>query len=180
MYWQYTIIALNRPYSHSRVQLGSNDKLVFYTDGVTEAMDREGNIFTEERLEKIITGSCKDLTVKASNLLILDNISRFADGADQSDDITLLMLSYQPSKKSNPSTPDQHREIFIKNDLSELERMNAFLEDSGIYWGIGSDLLFRRPREIGACKYDNERKHRPTVTRHRVRNHAYQAREDRE
>ena len=75
----------------STVPLGLGDMFVLYTDGVTEAMNPEGEFFGEERLgalaRQFTSGSFLDLR-KA----VLSAVTSFAAPSDQQDDITMLVL----------------------------------------------------------------------------------------
>ena len=78
-------------YQEDSLQLGHGDTLVMYTDGVTEAMNRSDKAFGNKRLEFLLGGlsglSCQQIveTVKTG-------VSCFVDGAEQSDDMTMLVL----------------------------------------------------------------------------------------
>ena len=78
-------------YEVGKIELNKNDVLVFYTDGVTEAMDKSGEEFGDERLIDIMR-KCKDCTSK----IILEKINRslveFAKDTPQYDDITAIVL----------------------------------------------------------------------------------------
>ena len=81
------------PYITAEVSLGTGDVIFNYTDGVTEAMDKEGNFFNNERLVdalKETIGASAGQTVAAT----LSKIHGFASGADQSDDITIMAIRY--------------------------------------------------------------------------------------
>jgi len=76
-------------YAQEEVQLKSGDMLYLYTDGVTEAMNHKRKLFTDKRLlEKAnqYTGCHADKFI----LNIKEEIDKFADGAEQADDITML------------------------------------------------------------------------------------------
>jgi sigma-B regulation protein RsbU (phosphoserine phosphatase) len=74
-----------------RVELGSGDALVFYSDGLTEAMNPALELFGEERLQQVVAGVPDE---SASGLLqaILNDVERFKDGEDPHDDLTLVVL----------------------------------------------------------------------------------------
>lgn len=80
-----------RPYGTEKMKLSSGDKLVIYTDGVNEAMDPDDNMYDYERFEKLLS-STGNLTAKETTSLVLNDINSFTAGAEQSDDITLLVL----------------------------------------------------------------------------------------
>lgn len=79
------------PYLSETMQLESNDVIVLYTDGITEAMNKLNEEFTDERFEKILLSSYQS---SAQDILeeIKINVGKFTLGAEQSDDITCLVL----------------------------------------------------------------------------------------
>ena len=78
-------------YGQNSVVLDHGDTLVLYTDGVTEAMNGEGEQFGIERLHKVFSDRApKDANEAAHK--IFEAVNTFADGAAQSDDITCLTL----------------------------------------------------------------------------------------
>ena len=78
-------------FTEETLQLQHGDTLLLYTDGVTEAVDPDYNEYGEERLEALLKDTpqadCQQLidAVKA-------DVKVFANGAEQSDDITLLAI----------------------------------------------------------------------------------------
>lgn len=79
-----------------RIQLGTGDILVLYTDGITEAQNPQQAMFGEKRLLKAVREAPLDAPGSRSEQVresILAEIERFAAGASQSDDITLLVLT---------------------------------------------------------------------------------------
>ncbi len=80
-------------YEGESLRLLPGDSLFLYTDGVTEAMNLEDELFTEKRLEKDMTFSA-DMGIKDALQRIMDSIHQFADGAPQADDITMMMIRY--------------------------------------------------------------------------------------
>jgi len=136
-------VVFNRPYDHDKILLNGGDRIVLYTDGVTEAMDREGEIYGENRLEEILSGPCKEATVKETTQVILESIAEFTKGAEQSDDITLMVLSYGLTEQKETFQRAMKHKISIHNNMSELERLNAFLEMTGAEWDIAPELLFQ-------------------------------------
>ena len=79
------------PYKSESVQLESNDLLVLFTDGITEAMNREGEEYSDEKLEELVSGLGHCSSKEALDN-ILDDVKIFIEGAPQSDDITALIL----------------------------------------------------------------------------------------
>lgn len=81
-----------KPYTSTTYQMNQGDKFVLYTDGVNEAMDINGNIYDYDRLEKMLE-KFPSLSAKESSDLILKDIKKFAEDAEQSDDITLMVVA---------------------------------------------------------------------------------------
>jgi sigma-B regulation protein RsbU (phosphoserine phosphatase) len=80
-------------YETSGLTLAAGETLYLYTDGVTEAHNRTGELFAEQRLETVLRESAGDST----NIVVTavgDAVQRFADGAAQSDDITAMALRW--------------------------------------------------------------------------------------
>lgn len=80
-------------FTSKKIQLKKDDKLFLYTDGVTEAFNWEESAYGEEKLENFLSGSQNhsiDQIVKNS----FKDVFSFVDGAPQSDDITLLVISF--------------------------------------------------------------------------------------
>jgi sigma-B regulation protein RsbU (phosphoserine phosphatase) len=73
------------------VKLAPGDLVVFYTDGVTEAMDADQFLFGEDRLRAVVTA---DPQTTAQQLLqaIVDAVHAFTGNAPQSDDLTLFVI----------------------------------------------------------------------------------------
>lgn len=78
-------------YETDSVQLHSRDTLVMYTDGITEAFNLKGEMFSEERLHEIIR---KSNGMNAHELLatIQYEVNNFSMGVPQQDDMTLVVV----------------------------------------------------------------------------------------
>ncbi|MBR3458984.1 MAG: serine/threonine-protein phosphatase, partial [Selenomonadaceae bacterium] len=85
----------NAKYMQKHLTLKPGDMLYFYTDGVTEAMNEEGLIYTEERLrETLCRQAASSASVRDILAAIREDINIHANGAEQSDDITMLAIRY--------------------------------------------------------------------------------------
>ena len=82
-------VAPNFQYEESSVILDPGDTIVLYTDGVTEAMNAEGEEFSLDRLRDLFT-NVPPRNPKETNTAIFDAVSAFAGDTPQSDDITCL------------------------------------------------------------------------------------------
>jgi sigma-B regulation protein RsbU (phosphoserine phosphatase) len=81
------------PYASGRMVLGPGEALLLYTDGVTEAMDPNDTLYSDQRLEQFLVRNRGSSPRQIIGDLIGD-VRQFAGGAAQSDDITVLALLY--------------------------------------------------------------------------------------
>lgn len=120
-------------YQKHELQLYMGDEIFVYTDGVTEAADTENRMYGEERLAGVLSASrgapeklCK--TVRA-------DIKIFSEGAEQSDDITMLCV------KRNPDT--LHGEITVTPDKASIGAVADFLTATLEKWETPMKLANR-------------------------------------
>jgi len=81
-------------YTASCVQLQPGDTLVMFSDGVTEAMNPNEELFGVPRLKEVLTGQ-PECPLEVIQKCILESVENFARGAHQADDLTLLILRYR-------------------------------------------------------------------------------------
>ncbi|MDH3788296.1 MAG: SpoIIE family protein phosphatase [Xanthomonadales bacterium] len=110
-------------YKESSVDLGMGDQLFIFTDGVTEAMDKEDNLFSEKRLEDHLESSMGSSVEDLVSDTLL-SVEKYADGAEQADDITMLACSLlkEPDKSEYP-----RMSLVISSDFQEIGRLNKEL-----------------------------------------------------
>jgi serine phosphatase RsbU (regulator of sigma subunit) len=87
--------------AHSFV-LAPGEMLFLYTDGVTEAPNRAGELFKTARLLEI-TRQFGRLSPQDLMLSVIDNVERFSAGTVQADDITCLIVRRNLQAASAPS-----------------------------------------------------------------------------
>lgn len=81
----------NYAFEQECVALREGDVLVIYSDGVTEAMDKDENDFGEERLLELIA-SHRDVSASALIERIFDKVKEFTGDHPQSDDMTMVVV----------------------------------------------------------------------------------------
>jgi sigma-B regulation protein RsbU (phosphoserine phosphatase) len=81
-------------YDSGKIKLNPSDTIVLYTDGVTEADNIKKELFEEKRLEAVLADSVM-LSPKGITDAIYKEVHAFAGDAEQSDDITVLILNYR-------------------------------------------------------------------------------------
>jgi sigma-B regulation protein RsbU (phosphoserine phosphatase) len=83
-------------YLSATVRLDPGESLVFYTDGVTEAENGSREFFTESRLAAILEAS-GDRPAEELTAAITRALDAFTQGAEQTDDITILAVRFRAS-----------------------------------------------------------------------------------
>ena len=85
-------------YQNREFELYPGDCMFVYTDGVPEATSASKEMFSEERLADTLNQNA-DAGPKELIRRVHDAVDRFADGAPQFDDITMLCLKYHGDKR---------------------------------------------------------------------------------
>ena len=77
-----------------KIDLSVGDVIVFYTDGITEAMNSDSDLFGENRLGRIVEehGHLESAELRER---ILREIESFVGAADQHDDMTMILLKVE-------------------------------------------------------------------------------------
>ncbi len=78
-------------YQERETVIRSGDVVVIYTDGVTEAVNSNNEMFGDEKLEELVRKSVA-LSAEEIKNRILDELLGFTRGLPQGDDITLIVL----------------------------------------------------------------------------------------
>jgi phosphoserine phosphatase RsbU/P len=81
-------------YTALKIKLEPGDTLVLFSDGVTEAMDPDEQMFGVPRLREVLTGRM-ECPLDQLEKCILEAVENFARGASQADDLTLLIVRYR-------------------------------------------------------------------------------------
>lgn len=85
--------ATQGPSADAELRLSPGDALVLYSDGVTEAMNKDSEEFTLERLVEVVQNNGPHALAAAHlGSAIADEVKSHVGDADQSDDITLVVL----------------------------------------------------------------------------------------
>jgi sigma-B regulation protein RsbU (phosphoserine phosphatase) len=80
-------------YPDIEIELERRTSLLMYTDGISEAFNRQKEAYEEQRLLDLVA-EAKDLSAEALGTASLADVENFVGNAVQSDDITLLIIHY--------------------------------------------------------------------------------------
>ena len=109
--------------------LSYDDALFLYTDGLTEAENIRHEQFGEERVKVALHGrksSEKHLET------VMGKVNEFVGDAPQSDDLTMFFIHYLGGGEST--------RIVLKNDVSEISRLEGFVDSVASGTGIDQSL----------------------------------------
>src|SRR5579859_2042316 len=77
-------------------QLAPGDRIVIYTDGVTEAQNPRGEFFGRKQLRELVVAHAAD-SCGTLHDSVLRAVKVFTESAPQADDITLVVVEYRPN-----------------------------------------------------------------------------------
>jgi len=83
------------------ITLNPGDALFTFTDGVTEALDTQENLFSKERLFNEVNG-LKDRSARGLVDGVFEAVRAFSIGAMQADDITMFAFTMGARDESQP------------------------------------------------------------------------------
>jgi sigma-B regulation protein RsbU (phosphoserine phosphatase) len=79
------------PYTGQEYDITQGASLFLYTDGVTEAENKENALYSDERLLELLAKQRNNMPCTIVDA-VLNDVNKHADGAEQSDDITIMCI----------------------------------------------------------------------------------------
>ena len=95
-------------YTAACLKLEPEDTLVLFSDGVTEAMDPDEQLFGVPRLRDVLSGKTS-LPLEEIQKSVLEAVENFSRGARQADDLTLLLVRYRSADITSITDTDVRR-----------------------------------------------------------------------
>ena len=125
-------------YESEEYKLEQGDMMVLYTDGITEAINVRFELYREDNFLKSIS-TFMNLTAKETATRLIMDVKSFSGEAEQSDDITLLVVKY--TGQTQPSDePAESFNLKIKNQVTEIENITEALNDIAAKWGVSTKM----------------------------------------
>lgn len=121
-------------YEEKEVQLCEDDKLVFYTDGITQAIGDEGKLYRNKRLYEFLTAN-SDKTIDEIADQLYEDLKRHRGGQSLADDATLLGIEVT-------SRPSKETRMRIPSDPAEIHHIDTMITSSLESRGYGERTLF--------------------------------------
>jgi hypothetical protein len=84
-----------KEYKTQETDITAGDMILLYTDGLTEAMNSSAELFGLRRVEEAICGASAFTEAKTVLETMSHAVSEFVNGAEQSDDLTMLVIKYK-------------------------------------------------------------------------------------
>ena len=126
-------------YGESRGTLRPGDTLLAYTDGVTEAINARGELFSPPRLAALLETAPSPSPRKLVDGIV-EAVNAFAEAAEQADDITLLAVQRRGARGGDLTPGVQLR---LRNHLGELTRVNEWLDGIAARAALPEDVTAR-------------------------------------
>ncbi len=100
---------LQADYLEERQTVAAGDLLVFYTDGLVEARNRQGQDYGDARLRRAVARAADSRTAREVRDSILGDLSNFKGDEEQADDITVVVVRLRwPAPVDIPATPEEN------------------------------------------------------------------------
>jgi anti-sigma regulatory factor (Ser/Thr protein kinase) len=115
------------------MMLDKGSMLYLFTDGVNEAENMEKEQFGNDRLVDMLKSNSSKRPAEVIEATFAE-IRRHAGEAEQSDDITIVCFKY--------NTESMEKSIVLANDISEISRLNMFIEEIADEFSLAPDVTF--------------------------------------
>jgi serine phosphatase RsbU (regulator of sigma subunit)/anti-sigma regulatory factor (Ser/Thr protein kinase) len=112
-------------YCNDTVRLEPHDKLLFYTDGLTEGYNGKGMLYGTNRLKKLFTG-CGKADVRTVIEEVVNNQMTFREGTPLRDDFTVLCIQIGDSQRllaDSGFSAEEEPSILVATQLSEIDQV---------------------------------------------------------
>lgn len=116
--------------------LTTGSTLFLYTDGLTEARNVQRQFFGLERVKEVLCSVASESKPQVLLQTMTDAVNQFVEDAEQSDDLTMLVIHYMPQEFESVLTET----LVMKNNLHEVTRFSAFITSATEKLGIEKSL----------------------------------------
>lgn len=127
----------NMTYRSQHTYLKKGESIFLYTDGLTEAENKAHDLFGEERLKQELE-RVKETLPDEQLKSLLDSVHRHADGAEQSDDLTMLSIQYL-GEGQKPSHEVVRHALTLSNNIRQVPLLGTFVDDIAREAGVSEE-----------------------------------------
>lgn len=119
--------------------ISPNTSIFMYTDGLTEAENKEKELFGEKRMIEVLK-NMENKTSKEQIEGMQNAIHEHVKDAEQSDDLTMITIKYKRQERDTKF----YRKLTLHNNIRETPKIADFMDDivgeTGIDVGLASSL----------------------------------------
>ena len=108
-------------FAEQETDLECGTGLFLYTDGLNEAENPVHELFGDARMMKTLKAGVESRVLIDT---VREAVHTFADGAPQSDDLTMLYIRFMNSMKSE----EMERHLILHNDIQQIPQLAEFVE----------------------------------------------------
>lgn len=123
------------PYKDQEITLGKGDGIFLFTDGVSEAENSEKVLYGDKQVLSSLKYIFMKSRLTAQDIIdaMVASIGRHVDGAEQSDDITMLVVKYTGSSRYT---------LNLENDVKQVAQLAPWVNTLVGAYGIPHDKVF--------------------------------------
>jgi sigma-B regulation protein RsbU (phosphoserine phosphatase) len=137
----YPIGIQSSPYRSASLMLEPGDTLSMYTDGITDAENKNSELFEESHLEQVLLKN-ESLNAEGLTKAIISAVESFAEGMEQFDDMTLLTLRYLGGNGILGGKDELFKyTILVKKDIQEIGKLSKELDSLFLTWKISQEVI---------------------------------------
>ena len=114
-------------YSLQEARIFTGTTILLFTDGLTEAMNANKELFEMERVNEVAFQALSQQQQEPRQIIaqMSDAVHQFVGDAEQSDDLTMMAIQYIRQQ----SNVKMRKSLVLPCDLQEVPRLNAFVEE---------------------------------------------------
>ena len=86
---------IKQDFKSLKFKMQKGDSIILYTDCLNESVDKDGEQFTEERIAQAFEDAGIG-SAKSKLDYVLNRFSKFTEGTEIKDDLTVIVLQYNP------------------------------------------------------------------------------------
>lgn len=120
-------------FEKQNIKLSQNDIVFLYTDGLSEAENEQKQLFGEERIEHNLAKWDNQQPSQQYLELMKQAVNEYVGNAEQSDDLTMLIIKYIPDNQT-PSSKVQtvKHTLVMRNDIQQIPTLAEWIEGLGV------------------------------------------------
>ena len=124
-------------FSQQDTDIDTGTTIFLYTDGLTEAENVEHGQFGEQRITDTAQADAAERSPHALIDQMMSAVHAFVGDAEQSDDLTMMAIQYNPKKSDNGQ---RRHSITLPNDIMTVPQLQSFVDEASEDAGLDMSL----------------------------------------